>query len=316
MTRPPVPRDWHRSISGAFTLIELLVVIAIIGILAAILLPVLNMAKQRAQSAQCMSNSRQIMIGWNMYADDNADLLAPNDFPFTTSYFLAAPAARAQMQNWVVGTMEQPSDSKIWQELASSSANLHTNSCLARYVPNAAAYQCPADRYVDPFSNTQHVRSYSMNSAIGTVWSGSFNGGAALGSPVGGGWLPGASYNAGQTTWTTFGKLSAIKSPSLTWVVLDENPYSINDGLFCISALAGTGATYIVDYPSGMHGRAGGMAFADGHSIIHRWMDVRTYTPQMQGMLPGNGGALNLNSHIMPDDPDCFYLAPLTSVAR
>ena len=57
-----------------FTLIELLVVIAIIGILAAILLPVLSQSKQRAWTTQCLSNLRQIGVGMKMFADDNADL--------------------------------------------------------------------------------------------------------------------------------------------------------------------------------------------------------------------------------------------------
>lgn len=89
-----VPRErrfksWASSVrmkkAIAFTLVELLIVIAIIGILAGLLLPCLNQAKEKAKRTACVSNLKQVSLATRLYADDNSDSLpvlpTPNPYP-------------------------------------------------------------------------------------------------------------------------------------------------------------------------------------------------------------------------------------------
>ena len=306
--------------AGGFTLVELVVVIATVAVLAALLLPALAGTKPDSQAFQCLENQRQLILAWQMYAEDNNDLLPPNDYPYTTPYARQTAATQASMRNWVVGTMEQPTDASDYPAThpPNISELLDPNTVLSPYVTNKAVYHCPADNFIDPQSHQVHVRSYSMNSAVGTMWYSSSAytaGGPPLGSPVQGGWLNGNAYNSRQTTWLTYGKMSSFSrpGPANTFVIMDENPYSINDGSIVISAAATPGNTFIIDFPAGNHNGAAGISFADGHVIIHKWLDPRTFSPSG---LVGPGMGSPMPTHQTPDDPDCFYLASITSAPR
>jgi prepilin-type processing-associated H-X9-DG protein len=217
----------------------------------------------------------------------------------------------------VVGTMEQAFDAADAPAKNGISELLDPNTVLSPYLPNKALYHCPADNYIDTYAgHNVHVRSYSMNSAVGSTWNAFYvNGTPIIGAPVQGGWLMGNGYTTTTTTqlYLTYNKLSSFTQPgpANTWVMMDESPITINDGSLAISAVATTGKTYLVDFPGGNHENAAGIAFADGHSIVHKWMDPRTYSPPIT--LHGTQGGTGLQT---PDDQDCFYLAPLTSALR
>ncbi|MHB1310180.1 MAG: type II secretion system protein [Limisphaerales bacterium] len=240
-----------------FTLIELLVVIAIIAILAGMLLPALSKAKAKGQGIACMNNTRQLMLGWRLYADDSDDRL-----PF--AYVEENPANRNYPYAWTHGILDYSNaNSQNWDP-----TNTIMKGAIWSYVgASAALYKCPADpTRVSPTSGPNRgqslprVRSMAMN-----AWAG---------------------MNEGVHTWyggpefRPYLKMSDFvdPGPSLTWILVDEHPDSINDGFFCIdmNPYPNLSRATLPDFPASYHNGACGFSFADGHSEIKKWQDPRT----------------------------------------
>ena len=243
-----------------FTLIELLVVIAIIAILAGLLLPALAKAKTKAQGIQCLSNLKQLQLGWISYAGDYNDNLVFN-------------ALDPSSPGWIKGILDYNGSNPD-----NTNTLYLTDPQYAKLAPytgrTAGVYKCPADRSSVRIGSRVYprVRSLSISQAMNSPddW---LNGahGVALGI-----YPPGAKF-------MIFRKLSDLDplGHSQAFVLIDEHPDGINYGDFAVvwTDAANLQKARIIDMPASTHNGAGGLSFADGHAEIHKWVDWRTKPP-------------------------------------
>ena len=281
--------------NGAFTLIELLAVIAIIAILAALLLPSLRGVKVESLGIQCMSNQRQMGLGWRLYADDNRELIV-------LASQSATPNDPLNQYAWCQQEEDFTDDPKNYDP----SVDI-TVGPLYPYINSYMVYRCPSD--TSTIAHASHgritrmprVRTVSMNFYLGGF------GGENLASGGGPAW--GNLYPVYmKTTDLITGK---SPGPSDTWVFVDERQDCINRGNYAADMMGDNPndpALYEFneDMPGMYHNLSAGYAFADGHASIQHWLDSRT-TPPLDPSTATDGGPA-VPVLVVPGDVDVRWI--------
>ncbi|HEV2329991.1 MAG TPA: hypothetical protein VGY56_14515 [Verrucomicrobiae bacterium] len=223
------------------------------------LFPVLNKAKIHAQGIQCVNNMRQLMLGWQIYTDDNKGFYPPNS---STGSAHLAVGEDAINPSWVAGLMSTTAYPDNTNKALLVGLAYQAFGSIGGYVKNPDVYHCPGDLSTDPGNHQFRVRSISMNSWIN----------------------PGKVNGNDSAYWTKpFVKFTKeadfhVVSPSGIFVCVDERAETINDGwlYMCMDGYNSDGSITesllnAYDLPAIYHNRASSFSFADGHAELHRW---------------------------------------------
>lgn len=230
MNSLPHPVSLRNSRHG-FTLIELLVVIAIIAILAAMLLPALSRAKQRANTTYCINCQRQMSLAWVMYADDNKDTMPLNAWDHGNP-------ARSTSTSWVIGNANYDADP----------TNI-TGGTIFQYVKAIGVYHCTEDKKTIINTSTNRYRCFSMSCYL--------NGDA------------GSEAQFGFAHRTRLSNLHRPVS-TMVFIDEDDKTIDDGHFLYPWSKTS-TGGTTWINFPGFRHNNGTVWSFADGHAEYHKW---------------------------------------------
>ena len=248
----PKPRQTIRERVKGFTLVELLVVIGIIAILIAILLQALQKAREQAKQTTCMSNMRQIVQGWLLYAQDNKGGIVFSETDDRTK--TVPPGSPPQDQGklgWVIDTKSDPEHAAKFNTEGAVRAG-----AMWKYCPAAGTYRCP--------SSTEKLvwRSYSIPTHL--------NGSMAF--------VDVAFRNAPHLdpAKPIIQKLGQMRKRAKL-VLIEE--YAADQEANLGSFLAVKTDTKWGDLPAFFHGKgkATNLAFSDTHVEYRLWSDPRTF---------------------------------------
>jgi len=235
--------ETRRTCGNGFTLIELLVVIAIIAILAAMLLPSLSRAKERALGIACVSNLKQLAVCVQLYSLDFRDVMPPNNSVanLANGNFLATGGS------WCTNNARYDSD-----------ASGIRNGLIFPYNTSTEIYRCPADHSTIETPGgvklqQRRLRSYNLSQSIN-------------GFP---------EFDPTLTFLNpSFKKFTEIRNPntSQAFVFIEVHEDGIFDSLFGMptEAFWGDPCTWW-DIPANRHGQGGTLSFADGHAERWKW---------------------------------------------
>jgi prepilin-type N-terminal cleavage/methylation domain-containing protein/prepilin-type processing-associated H-X9-DG protein len=268
----PISLSKARMLQRAFTLIELLVVIAIIAILAAILLPVLGRAKQKALQVQCLNNYKQLQLCYLMYIGDNNDDLAFN--------FVNDPT-----NNWIYGAAQTDY----------STAGIQAG-VLFQYNRQVLIYACPANTFTIKITTLPSSPMFHLNEIVPQTRTCSIDYQLGGGGGVTGPWT---EQRGSSPTFESYYKSSQLKGTSQASVFVfdEEAETSLDDGEFGVYPLLSPMVNSWWNVPANRHNNGADFSFLDGHVEYFKWhgsaiAQNQNNTPLgTSGDVPGDGGS-------------------------